>query len=129
VRRDFSTTMLSAENVDAFDSVLNRAGSGGPLVARSAGTRDANALRRYVAFGAASWAAAEMVFPADGPANRAIVCDAARAITELTVVGAAFALFAGGCGKIAFFLSVSSPVNERTEATSRGRALNIEFAV
>lgn len=121
--------MLSAENGDAFASDLKRAGSGGPLVARLDGRREANALRRYVARGAASWAAVEMVLPADAPAKRAIVCDAARAITELTVVGAVFALLAGGCGKAAFFLSVSSPANERTEATSSGRALNIDCAV
>src|SRR5438552_3268032 len=120
--------MLSAENVEAFASVWKRPGSGGPLVARAAGSREAIALRRYVARGAASCATAATVFPAVGPANRARVWEAARAIRALAV-GALFTLFAGTCGKSTFFLRVSSPDSERTEAMRRGRELYIDGAV
>src|SRR4051812_25677650 len=114
--------MLSAVTVDA-SVPRKRAGSGGPPARDS---REAIAWLRYGARGVAAFAAPDSAFPTVGPAKRCIVSDATRAITPLAVRGAVFTLFAGDCG---FFLTVSSPLRERTEMRMIGRVLNIDCAV
>src|SRR4051812_9991269 len=134
VRRDFSTTMLSAVNGTAFGFDLTPAGNAGPPAAT---WRRITALRND-ARGATARAVLttdfSIAFPSSGwrgvagtgadAAARVISADFA---TGRDLAGAPFTSFGGASG--AFFLVESPCANATDDASRSEREINIDCAV